>query len=210
MRYSLLIIILLSLFCIVTCRNAGHWLIKEDEPLNADAIIVLIGSVPDRALEAADLYRKGFSDKIIMVRSDAFSYKMLEEHDVFLQTNTVQTYLAIAGLGVPEDNIIILPGDATDTGDEALTIREYLRSHTDLDSLLLVTSPSHTRRAYMIFKQAFKNYPENIKFFVVPSKYSRFRPEKWWTRKNDIQIVLLEYMKFINFILFEKQKIKNT
>ncbi len=208
-RYPVLIILVFCLICIVLFPNLGKWLIKKDQLMYADAIVVLIGSVPDRALETADLYNQGFTRKIMMVKSNAPLFKQLEQRGVSLETNTEQTFSAITGLGVPKDSILILAGDASDTGDEAVIIREYIRDFPLMDTLLIVTSASHTRRAYMIFKQAFKKYPENIKFCVVPSKYSRFQPEKWWTRKSDVQIVLLEYMKFVNFILFEKKKIKN-
>lgn len=202
------IVIVTCVLLVAGCRNAGKWLIKEDKPLKAAAIIVLMGSVPDRAVETADLYIANLAPVIIMVKAASSSYKVLEERGVYLPGITENTFDALTSLGVPADSIHIIPGDATDTKDEAIIVSEYIRNRPDLDTLLLVTSPQHTRRACMIFKQAFKSSSTQVKICCIPSEYSQYRAERWWTRKSDIQSVMLEYLKMINFVLFEKRQIR--
>ena len=46
----------------------GRWLVAEDPLEKAQAIVVLSGRMPLRALEAAKLYRKGFAPKIWLTR----------------------------------------------------------------------------------------------------------------------------------------------
>jgi len=51
MKYGLYILTILLLFSAVyvkACRRAGVWLIKENEPVHADAIVILVGSIADR------------------------------------------------------------------------------------------------------------------------------------------------------------------
>src|SRR6266850_1399336 len=44
--------------------GVGHWLVKEDSLQKANAIAVLSGNFPARALEAASLYRSGYAREI--------------------------------------------------------------------------------------------------------------------------------------------------
>ena len=61
-------VILISLLCMISCRKAGNWLVKKDTLENADAIVMLTGSIADRVLEVADLFiNKKMADKVIIV-----------------------------------------------------------------------------------------------------------------------------------------------
>src|ERR1700690_4238446 len=42
----------------------GNWLVRVDPIREADAIVVLTGSLPVRALEAAELYRAGYAKEV--------------------------------------------------------------------------------------------------------------------------------------------------
>src|SRR5207245_31788 len=49
--------------------GAGRLLVAADPlPPRADAIVILAGSVPDRTLEAADLYRAGLAPRVVVTR----------------------------------------------------------------------------------------------------------------------------------------------
>ena len=58
----------LALLAVVTLfffiLGIGHWLVKEDPLQKADAIAVLSGNFPVRAMEAAKLYHEGFAKEI--------------------------------------------------------------------------------------------------------------------------------------------------
>src|SRR5260370_35236726 len=51
--------------------NLGRWLIREDPLQHASAIAVLSGRMPSRALEAAPIYRGGFSPEVWLAHSPA-------------------------------------------------------------------------------------------------------------------------------------------
>ena len=99
----------------------------------------------------------------------------------------------------------MLPGDARSTIDEALAVREYLRVTPGIDTILLVSSPAHMRRSAMIFDAALRSLPEPAYVGCSPSSYSSFNPEKWWRRREDIQVVLSEFVKMGSFVLFERK-----
>jgi len=117
---------------------------------------------------------------------------------------------ALGGLGIPADSIQILPGNASSTQMEAESVRNNLQSTTGVDTLVLVSSSTHTRRAFNIFKAAFKGMEEPPVLLSSPSAYTEFHAEKWWKDREDIQEVVLEYLKMVNFFLFEKRKLRKT
>ena len=180
---------------------------KEDDPVKADAIVILMGSIADRVLHSSDLHEQGLTEQVIMVEESMGAYRELEHRGANIISNSEQVFNSLVNLGVSEEDILILPGDATSTQIEAVIIRDYLTDKPDIDTLLLVSSASHMRRATMIFKSAFSKADMQVHIVSCPSEYSNFNAEKWWRRKEDIQKVLMEYIKIGNFLVFERGKL---
>ena len=189
------------------CRRSGKWLIKEDNYMPADGIVILMGSIADRILQAADLYTQDLAHRLIIVEENMDSYKTLEDRGVSIISNTEQVLSAAIALGIPADSITILPGDATSTQMEAMIIKKYIINKPGMDTILLVSSAPHTRRASMIFTSAFRDYEIPICFLCSPSTYTHFDAEKWWKSKEGIQTVLMEYVKIANFLIVERKKL---
>ena len=135
-------------------------------------------------------------------------YLRLEERGVRIISTTDQARDAAVRLGIPADSITVLPGDARSTLTEAVVVRDYLSDKPETDTLILVSSPAHMRRASMIFKAAFRDSETPLVIGCSPSAYSSFKAEKWWRSKEDIQVVLSEYVKMASFVLFEKRVLK--
>ena len=194
--------------CIGSCRHAGKWLVKEDHPEHSDAMVILMGSIADRVLQAADLYHQNMAEKVIMVESDMGASTALEEKGVHIISNTRQVYGALVTLGVPSDSIIILAGSASSTQMEAIVIRDYLKNRPEINTILLVSSANHLRRASMIFKSALKDPGIPVNIISCPSSYTDFDAEGWWKSRDGIEAVMMEYLKIGNFVLFERRKLK--
>jgi uncharacterized SAM-binding protein YcdF (DUF218 family) len=190
------------------CRMAGKWLVKEDVPAHADAMVLLMGNFPDRVLQAADLYHEGKAGKLLIVEENMGPFSALEARGADIVSNTKQAHKAAVALGIPSDSITVLPGNARSTMDEAIIVSDYLRGYPGIDTLLLVSSSAHLRRASMIFRTAFSNSGLPVYIGCSPSHYSGFRPERWWRRKEDIQVILSEYVKILNFVAVEKRQIR--
>ncbi len=205
--FSLILISLAAVY-ISGCRRAGTWLVKEALPAHADAMVLLMGSFPERVLEAADLYHEGKAGRILIVYEGMGPYHILESRGAEVIRTTEQAHNAAVALGVPADSITMLPGDARSTLDEALAVRSFIKDKPDIDTLLLVSSPAHMRRAAMIFKSALRNLPDEVYVGCTPSSYSGFNPDRWWQRREDIQVVLSEFLKIGIFQLIEKRRLK--
>ncbi len=183
------------------------WLARDDEPEHADALVLLMGGIADRVLQVADLYSEGVAPRIIIVTESMGAYRALEERGIRLISNTVQVRDALARLGVPADSIVILPGDARSTMNEAMVISEYLESDPRIDSLVLVSSSYHMRRAGMIFETAFRRSGREMTVLCSPSDYTNYSARGWWKHKEEIQAVLPEYIKIGSFLFLERRRL---
>ncbi len=208
--YKLSVVLVILLLAVGGCRKAGTWLVKSDDPGHADAIILLMGSISDRVLQTADLYHENVVGKVWIVEEGMGAYRTLEERGVQIISNITQVRDALITMGIPADSIVILPGDATSTQMEAEITRDYLVTQSGIDTLLLVSSANHTRRAFKIFEAAFSTFEEPVALYCSPSSYTNFDAEKWWRRRDDIQDVFMEYLKLVNFVLFEKRELRTA
>ena len=190
------------------CRRAGSWLMKEDDPGHADAIVLLMGSFTERVLQVYDEWKEGSAGRIVMVEEYMGPYAELEARGADIVSLSEQAEASLIALGIPADSITVLPGDARSTLDEALIISKYLESKKFADTILIISSPTHMRRACMIFKEVLKDFDRQIVVGCKPSTYSAFNPVKWWRRKEDIQSVVSEYIKTGSFIFLEKRKLR--
>jgi len=207
--YILAAVTVILVLAVGSCRKAGTWLVKADNPPHADLMVMLTGSISDRVLQTTDLYNEGVATRLWIVEETMGASRALEARGVKLISNSTQVKNAMITLGIPSDSIRILPGDAASTRMEAEIVRSYLRTQTSMDTLLIVTSAGHTRRAYKIFKAAFRNLEEAPVVYCSASKYTNFHAEKLWRSKEDIQEVVKEYMKLTNFVLFERRELRN-
>lgn len=197
--------IFLSIFMV---PNLGQWLVVMDELQESDMIVVLMGSVYDRILEAADLYDEGYSDRIVLINSYITAKDIIINRGIKVYGNTLLSKMAAIDLGIPEEDVLILEGNSRSTQDEALTIREYIRNNREIESIILVTSKYHSGRAKQIFKKALSVLGREIDIYSSPSKYDPSNVNQWWRNREDFQWVVLEYLKLVNFYFWEQFLLK--
>lgn len=204
-----ILVILFAFFIFVSVflmPNLGRWLVAEDDLQASDMIVVLMGGrFPDRILQAVDIYNERYSDKLVLVNSYRVGYDIFVERGVEIPPGNAQlSKMAAIDLGVPEENILILEGNAKSTQDEALIIREYIRNNRAIESIILVTSKYHSGRSKKIFRKALSGLDREINIYSSPSKYDPFNVNQWWKDREDIKCVVLEYLKLANFYFREQ------
>lgn len=198
----------LIFFSIFMVPKLGQWLVVMDELQESDMIVVLMGSVYDRILEAADLYDEGYSDRIVLINSYITAKDIIINRGIKVYGNTLLSKMAAIDLGIPEEDVLILEGNSRSTQDEALTIREYIRNNREIESIILVTSKFHSRRAKQIFKKALSVLDREIDIYSSPSKYDPSNVNQWWRNREDFQWVVFEYLKLANFYFWEQFLLK--
>ena len=177
----------------------GQFLVREDRPEKADLIICLSGSLVDRTLTAADLYRAGWSHKIFIFREERPNgYELLEKRGIRLPETRDHSREILLSSGVPKAAILSDAREVTSTYDEARIMQDFLKSHP-LSKVILVTSKFHSRRAYLTFRSLLDSPP--IRILSCPTSYDTFNPRRWWKKETSRENLLLEYQKFLASLL---------
>lgn len=181
---------------------AGRVLVVADPlPAHADAIVLMAGSTADRVLEVAALYRRGIAP-IVLLTHERLPRGMpaLRAQGVRLPESHELARHALRGLGVPDDAIRDSRRRARSTRSEARAIARWACVHR-VRSVIVVTSPSHTRRARLLLRQALEPRTTVV---VRPAPAAFFRASRWWTDRRSAKDVLVEYEKLANFWLSER------
>ncbi|MFH1347163.1 MAG: YdcF family protein [Candidatus Margulisiibacteriota bacterium] len=188
--FSILIIIVVGIFFIYpnVLEGAARFLVVRDKIEPADIIVVLSGD-PDgeRVSEAVNLFKNGYADKLLM-SGGPLAWRLTAAEWMRKQ--------AVAQ-GVPLQ-AILLEDRSESTRDNALFSLPIVKKN-NVKSLILVTSPNHSRRAKRVFKRVFDR--EDIKVLSYPVEKSRFQISRWWTRHEDTQAVLMEYAFLAYYLL---------
>ena len=203
--FTTVIVILVVVALIrLSLPSLGNYLVAEDEPQQSDIIVLLMGSGPDRMLGAVDLYHAKYADEILMVRNMVRGYNLVVSQGVNIPHDTDIAKDVAVQLEVPEEKITVLPGDALSTQDEAIQVREYLKNEPDIDSLIIVTSKSHSGRAKKIFVKAMTSLERDFRIISCPTNYDDFNADRWWKDREDLKRGALEYLKLFNFYVREQ------
>ncbi len=165
---------------------------------HADAIVMLSGSSTyvERAQWAASLYQAGRTSRIILTNDG-----LVGGYSAELDRNRSFVELAEAELkryGVPAERIEVIPRLGQNTYDEATFLREYAaRNH--LRSLLIVTSPYHSRRALWVFERVFHGVEITLGIESPPTGLQSPGPATWWLHKLGWKLVPGEYLKLVYY-----------
>jgi uncharacterized SAM-binding protein YcdF (DUF218 family) len=183
-------------------KKIGLFLVYAQSPQKADVIVVLNGRDCERSLAAVDLYNNGYSKLIVMAEimkqpgTDEFRKRVKKNinRKMFFQW-------AIESMGVPEDSFKLIGDGISSTYDEALVIKQFmLDSH--YQSILLVTSKWHSKRAYLTFQSVFKRDDnQDLRILVYPSKYDTFNPDAWWKQSDGAELIFYEYVRLIYYVM---------
>ena len=192
-----LVYVLASSYHAPILTSMGRYLVVEHPPVNSDLIVCLAGGNVERGLATAELYRKGLASKVFVAREIIpDGYEILKRRGVSYPETRDQMVFLLKGLGVPESAILTSDTPAESTAMEAALVGKLVKEK-HYRSVLLVTSPLHSRRAWLVFRKAMKG--EGVRVTVMPTSYSKFRAEDWWKTRRYVRDVLLEYQKLIYY-----------
>lgn len=96
--------------------------------------------------------------------------------------------------GVPAEQIVDIEQRVYSTLEEAQAVRLTAEAQ-GWQSLLVVTSPYHTRRSRLIYRDVFRDSAIEIR--VVPVINHWYEGATWWQDNYSVQATFLEYLKFL-------------
>src|SRR5256886_690419 len=147
---------ILCVSAIIIFFGVGRWLVVEDPLEKAQAIVVLSGRMPLRALEAAKLYRAGYASEIWLTRPSEPTASLQTVHIAYLGEDFYNGRVLMQE-GVPSNAIHVLAPEIDNTADEMHVIVEELRRKNQ-SSVIIVTSKVHTRRVRALWRNISVGY----------------------------------------------------
>jgi uncharacterized SAM-binding protein YcdF (DUF218 family) len=178
---------------IVVFLNIGQWLVVQDPLVHADAIAVLSGRLPERALEAARLYHAGYAEQV-WISQPTSPAEELKTMKIFYLGEDFYNEKVLLAQGVPVDAIHILDEPSANTEEEVREISQILRRN-DFHSVIVVTSKPHTRRVRTIWRKLVGSDPRAIVRFTNDDPYDAVH---WWRHTHDGLDVVRETLGLLN------------
>ncbi len=169
-----IIIIGIFLISLIMLKEAGDFLVINEEPEKSDVVIVLSGGGIERIEKAVELYKNGYAPYIMISNG--------QEDNL---------YAAIQQMGVPVSSII-LENNASSTTESAYFTKELMIQH-QFQSAIVVSSNFHMRRVKSNFQKAISN--SEIKLIYCSVSDNGYTPSKWWTTEESRRTTYIEYTK---------------
>jgi uncharacterized SAM-binding protein YcdF (DUF218 family) len=185
------VLVLLVLTPGVWLPAIGQWLVVSRSPQPADAIIVLGGGNGERTRTGVRLYDAKLAPFLVTTGDVG------DLHEIVEQTQAELDAMLAERLGVPQEAITTLERSSS-TREDALFSLELARAR-GWRRLIVVTSPYHTRRSGLVFRNVFAG--TGITPTITLANPSRNQPAQWWTRERDLLDVSGEYLKLVYYAL---------
>ncbi len=182
---------MLALLAFLFVRNVGRWLVREDSLEKAQAIVVLSGRMPVRALAAAELYRAGWAPQVWLTRSDEPGETLAALGIPFAGEEVYNTKVLEHQL-VPAQAIRVLPDSIVNTADELREVAAALPADKS-GVVIIVTTKAHTRRVRTLWRRLGRG-----RAVVRAAPGDPFEPEHWWRSSGDALDVVRECLGLLN------------
>lgn len=193
-RWRRWILIAAALLCFyfllpITLNFLASCLVRNDPLQPADVVIAMGGGRHCLRLQyGAELCRQGFGRKLILSGIDSFEGSEAEE----------KVRQQAVNLGIPAADVFILT-NTFNTRAEADQLTTLMRQN-GWQTALVVSEPSHTRRARYTLQQS----APQMRFTAHPVPADRpgvWRAERWWTRHSDTRYTIREFLAWVNTLV---------
>jgi uncharacterized SAM-binding protein YcdF (DUF218 family) len=193
-RYAALVVLVFAVAAAVLAFfHVGKWLVVEDPLAPADAIVVLSGRMPERAMEAARIYHAGVANQVWVSQPVSPADELAKLNIHFIGEDFYNQEVLIA-MGVPADSIRVLDQPAANTEAEVDEIAADMRAE-NLTSVIVVTSKPHTRRVRAIWK---RRAGPDLRLTVRYPDDDPYDAARWWRNTRDALDVLREVCGLLN------------
>lgn len=169
-----------------------YYLAPQDKLVKADAIVAISGGeTTSRTLGAVKLYDEGYAPTII--------FSGAAQDRTSISNAAAMRNIAIKA-GVPKSAILI-EEDSADTFENAQNTATIIKDR-NINSIILVTSPYHQRRASIEFKRALG---KTVRVINHSTSDENWRRSAWWKNNYSLSLTLSEFQKII-FLYLSKPR----
>jgi len=173
--------------------GVGRWLVVEDPLESADAIVILSGRMPARALQAAEIYRQGFAGQVWVTHSFDPAEELRRMGIAYVGEEFYDRKVLMTQ-GVPADAIRVFEKQTGDTLDELQEVVRLLRQEGG-HKVIVVTSKPHTRRVRAIWRRVADPQHGCIVRYAFSDP---FDAAHWWRSTADALAVVRETLGLLN------------
>ncbi len=184
---------LLFVVAAVVFLRVGQWLVIEDPLAPADAIVILSGRIPERAMEAARIYHEGVASEVWISQGTSPADELAKLNIHYLGEDFYNQQILLA-MNVPPDAIRVLDQPALNTEAEVDEIAADLRAD-GFTSAIIVTSKPHTRRVRAIWN---RRAGPGLRLIVRYPEDDPYDGAHWWRSTRDALDVVREVLGLLN------------
>jgi len=184
---------LLLLGAVVFLLGVGRWLAVEDPLEKAQAIVVLSGRMPMRAMEAARLYRQGYAPEVWLTHSTEPG-ATLAAAGISYVGEDIYNVQVLMHEGVPAAAIHLLQPPIINTADELSAVSAELGKEKG-EKVIIATTKVHTRRVRILWHRIAAGRGRAI---VRAASDDPFEPSRWWRTTGDALDVVRECLGILN------------
>jgi hypothetical protein len=153
----------------------------------------LSGAMPERALQAAEIYREGYAPEI-WITQPSEPKQTMSALGVPFDGEEVSSRRVLMREGVPEKAIRILSPGVVNTADEVGVIADSLKRAPGTTAIV-VTSKAHTRRVRALWNHLEARRGQII---VRAAEGDSFDAVHWWRSTHDALDVVREVLGLFN------------
>jgi len=198
---NVVLVLVVVLFALrgVFLRAAGRGLVQEDQPRQAELMVISGESPIFGAMAGADYFKAGLAPKIFLAGGRTpEGTELAAELKLAPEKHPNIAYRILTGQGVPEPAIVQDAAAVPDLEEEARRVKSFLAG-SQVKTLILVTPKYCAKRARAVFTEILG--PE-IEIISLPSKYDRFDPDNWWRDRDQAEKLLVEYFRLFTRAAF--------
>jgi len=187
------VLVLLVVVGAIVFFGVGRWLVVEDPLASADAIVVLSGQLPERAIEAARIYHLRDAKQVWITQQPNPADRLAKLGIHFVGEEFYDEEVLIV-LGVPADALRVLEKPAANTEAEVDEISSDMKAE-GLNSVIIVTSKPHTRRVRAIWN---RRAGPSLRAIVRYPDSDPYDAAHWWRHTRDALDVVRELLGLLN------------
>lgn len=193
-RFAVLAVVVLALHL---ARHAwlgavGDLLIREDALAHADAIVVLGGAPVERGPMGAQLLRERWAPLLVCTGervSEVLALHGITRTEAALSRDAA----ALDGAWLDRTELVEL---GTSTHEEARVIHALAQAR-GFDTLIVVTTEFHTRRAGKVLREALE--PAGVTVIMRAAPGTDYTASRWWESEAGLIMVNNEWMKTLYY-----------
>lgn len=162
--------------------GAGRFLVVNQVPKPADAVIVLGGGPINRVARAAQWIRQRYAPIVPVSGGALYAPHLTEAQAMFREA---------VRMGVSPSQLLS-DRHSTSTRNNAEDTLAIARRH-HFYSLIVLSSNDHMRRVALLFGRMYRPYRIRLRYVAASDPW--FHPNHWWSNATSIKLTVSEYLK---------------